>query len=528
MKNTKVIICFIVAILIVGGGAFFLGKQFGNKGSEGASSTAQATDKVASDSSESMKEGAEGSASYDVAYTISNSWDSGDLKATQIDGKIYNYTDSATKDWTLTITVEEGSKIESGWNGNYDIKGSTLTITSMDYNKEIQAGQSIDFGFIIDCSKEFSPEETVLDVQADSGSASVKVSGLGGQKTGEVTEGSSTSSSSDSSSGNSSKSSDTSASAGNSTGGNSVVPDGANPVRQHGRLSVKGTSLVDKKGRKYRLKGVSTHGIAWFPEYVNKSAFKSLKKRYKVNTIRLAMYSATDAGYTKSLHAKVKEGVKYATELGMYVIIDWHILSDGNPNTADNIRRAKAFFKEMSRAYKKQSNVIYEICNEPNGNVTWDNDIKPYANKMIKVIRKNDKKAVIIVGTPTWSQDVDVVSNSPLKGYKNIMYALHFYAATHKDDLRNKAQTALNNGLPIFISEYSICDASGNGSLDKASASEWFKFIKKNNLSCVAWSLCNKDEAASLLKPSCTKTGGFKNSDLSTTGKWILSRYRKM
>nr|MCR5624232.1 glycoside hydrolase family 5 protein [Lachnospiraceae bacterium] len=155
-------------------------------------------------------------------------------------------------------------------------------------------------------------------------------------------------------------------------------------------------------------------------------------------------------------------------------------------------------------------------------------DIKPYANRIIKTIRKNDKNAVIIVGTPTWSQDVDVVSQSPLKGVKNVMYALHFYAATHKDDLRNKAQTALDNGLPIFVSEFSICDASGNGNLDKSSANEWFKFINKNNLSCMAWSLCNKDEAASLLKPSCKKTGGFTDSDLSTTGKWVLGKYRGM
>ena len=90
----------------------------------------------------------------------------------------------------------------------------------------------------------------------------------------------------------------------------------------------------------------------------------------------------------------------------------------------------------MQKKYGKQNNILYEICNEPNGNVTWAKDIKPYAKKAIKKIRKYDKKNIIIVGTPTWSQDVDVVARSPLKE-KNIVYSLHFYAATHTDFLRN-------------------------------------------------------------------------------------------
>lgn len=296
----------------------------------------------------------------------------------------------------------------------------------------------------------------------------------------------------------------------------------ASPVAKWGRLQVKGTQIVSDKGKKVQLKGVSTHGIAWFPQYVNKSSFASMK-RMGVNTIRLAFYSDPAAGYNAGLYKKVEEGIQAATGLGMYVVLDWHILSDGNPKIYE--KNAGKFFTYFSRKYGKQKNILYEICNEPNGNVTWAKDIKPYARRIIKKIRKYDKKNIIIAGSSTWSQDVDQTAKSPLKG-KNIAYSLHFYAATHKEDLQQKLKTAYKAGLPILVTEFSICDASGNGAIDKSSGKKWIKLLKKYKIGFIAWSLCNKQESASLLKASCSKTGNFKKSDLSKTGKWILDQMK--
>lgn len=296
----------------------------------------------------------------------------------------------------------------------------------------------------------------------------------------------------------------------------------ASPVEKWGQLSVKGTDIVNQNGKKVQLKGASTHGIAWFPQYVNKSSFASFKKM-GANTIRLALYSDVNAGFSTSLYAKVDEGVEAATELGMYVIIDWHILSDGNPNT--NKSQALKFFTRFAKKYGKQENIIYEICNEPNGNVTWKREIYPYANKVVNRIRKYDKKNIIIVGTPTWSQDVDMVAEKPLK-QKNIVYALHFYAATHGDNIRQKLLTARKNGTPVIVSEFSICDASGNGNTDKKSANKWKKLLNKYKIGYIAWSISNKAETASLLKSSCQKNGNFKKSDLSATGKFITAWWK--
>lgn len=302
-----------------------------------------------------------------------------------------------------------------------------------------------------------------------------------------------------------------------------IRSEAATPVERWGRLKVSGRNIVSENGKKVQLKGASTHGIAWFPQYVNKSCFQSFKKM-GVNTIRLALYSDPGAGYSKSLYQKVDEGIRYATELGMYVILDWHILNDGNPKTHQ--KEALKFFTRYAKKYGKQKNILYEICNEPNGDVTWKRDIKPYANKVITRIRKYDKKNIVVVGTPTWSQDVDIVAGSPLK-QKNVVYALHFYAATHTDFLRDKVRKAYEAGLPMLVSEFSICDASGNGGIDKKSATKWMNLLKKYKIGYVAWNISNKNETSALIKASCQKTGSITKSNLSKSGKWIAKWWKK-
>ena len=297
-----------------------------------------------------------------------------------------------------------------------------------------------------------------------------------------------------------------------------------------GRLHVKGTKLVDKKGHEVQLRGVSTHGLSWYPQYVNDKCFAQLHDKWGANVVRLAMYTEEYNGYCSGdaknrsdLKKLIKKGVRLAKKHKMYVIVDWHILSDGNPNS--HKKEAKAFFREMSREFKGYNNVIYEICNEPNNGTSWK-EIKSYARSVISTIRKNDKKAVIVVGTPTWSQDVDQAAADPIKG-DNIMYALHFYAATHKADLRNKMTAAINKGLPVFVTEYGICDASGNGAIDTNEADRWIQTMDEYGVSYIAWNLSNKQESSSIIKSSCSKVSGFKKSDLSDEGKWLYSMLRK-
>ncbi len=290
-----------------------------------------------------------------------------------------------------------------------------------------------------------------------------------------------------------------------------------------GALHVEGSHLVDANGKTVQLKGISTHGIAWYPQYVNEECFAQFRKEWNANLMRITMYTDEEGGYCTNgdkdaLRKLVHKGVACATKNDMYVIIDWHILHDGNPLT--NIEEAKAFFQEMSQTYAGANNVFYEICNEPNGGTTWE-DVKAYAKEIIEVIRANDEDGIIIVGTPNWCQYVDQAAADPITGYENIMYALHFYAATHKDDLRQKMVAAMDAGLPIFVTEYGICDASGNGVLDIAQANAWVEAMDAQGISYAMWNLSNRDESSAIVKPECEKTADFTDEDLRDSGKWV-------
>lgn len=305
--------------------------------------------------------------------------------------------------------------------------------------------------------------------------------------------------------------------------------DDSTPFEQHGALHVENGKLTDADGNIVQLYGMSTHGIAWFPQYINYDSFRTLRDDWNTNCIRLAMYTAEYGGYCaggdkEQLKQLVRDGVSYATELGMYVIVDWHILSDCDPN--QNKDEAIAFFREMSEAFADNDNVLYEICNEPNSGTSWDS-IKSYAEEVIPVIREQKPDAVILVGTPTWSQEIDKAAASPLT-FDNVMYTLHFYAGTHKDDLRNRLETCAQNNLPVFVSEFGMCDASGNGANDFDSTTKWLDLLNKYQISFCCWNLANKDESSSVFKAASTALSDWTDEDFNESGRWIRDYFRSM
>lgn len=312
-----------------------------------------------------------------------------------------------------------------------------------------------------------------------------------------------------------------------STPSQSGTTDKNTPYGKHGALSVKGTDLVGASGEKVQLRGMSTHGLAWFPQYVNYDTFKFLRDDWNTNCVRLAMYTHENGGYCaggnkEQLKTLVRNGVDYASQLGMYVIVDWHVLNEQNPLTYKD--EAKKFFEEMSKEFAGKDNVIYEICNEPNGSGSWQ-DVTTYANEVIPIIRANDPNSVILVGTPQWSQNIDQALAAPLK-FDNIMYTLHFYAATHTDWLRNKMESCINSGLPVFVSEFGTCDASGNGGVDVGQSNAWKDLIEKHNVSYMCWNLANKNESSSIIASGCSKLYGWSDNELSTQGKWIRDWFK--
>lgn len=291
------------------------------------------------------------------------------------------------------------------------------------------------------------------------------------------------------------------------------------PVERHGQLSVKNGRLVDQAGQPVQLKGISSHGIQWYGDFVNERAIQSLRDDWGISVFRVAMYTE-NGGYISNpaLKKKVKEAVEAARKLGVYVIIDWHILSDNDPNK--HKAKAKAFFSEMAGLYGKTPNVIYELANEPNGGVTWNGQIKPYIEEVSAVIRAKDPDNIIIAGTGTWSQDIQDAADNPVAD-ANTMYALHFYAGTHGKALRDRIDYALRKKAAIFVSEWGTSDALGSGGPFLSEAKVWIDFLNSRKISWVNWSLSDKGETSAALLPGASKTGNWPDSQLSPSGRFV-------
>lgn len=309
-------------------------------------------------------------------------------------------------------------------------------------------------------------------------------------------------------------------------------------VGQHGKLSVApvegytAPTIVDKNGEAYQLRGASSHGLSWFPKYVNKDAYQTFRDEWGMNMVRISVYAREgDYAYVNGEEAEayndqiIQTGVQAASELGMYVIIDWHVLNY-NPN--DDYEKAAEFFTKYATMYKDYDNVIFEICNEPVGTEWYDgseNDIYTYGTKMTKLIRDCGSDAIIICGTNNYSSEIDKVAEKPLDD-ENVMYACHFYSASHYDEPQKKLTDALAAGVPVFVSEFGICTASGDGMYDIENADKWLDICDANNVSYACWAMSNSQESAAFFKTDCWNYSSWTEDELTTTSKYLINRYR--
>lgn len=294
------------------------------------------------------------------------------------------------------------------------------------------------------------------------------------------------------------------------------------PVEKYGYLKVSGNKIVSSiDGKTVQLRGMSLCWSQWFPKHYNYETVKWLRDDWKCDVVRAAMAVEMDGYLTHPdmEQFKVETVIQAAIDLGMYVIVDWH---DHHANR--NVEAAKKFFGEIARKYNLFPNLIYELFNEP-VKISWNDSIKPYHETIIAEIRKYDKKNIIVCGTPTWSQDVDVAALNPIQG-ENIAYTLHYYASTHKEWLREKARKALDAGIAIIVTEYGVCEATGDGVIDYAESINWWNFLDENQISYCNWAIYDKNESAAALKPGNNYFGGWTLDQLTPSGKFVRAKLR--
>ncbi len=338
--------------------------------------------------------------------------------------------------------------------------------------------------------------------------------------------------------------------------------------------------ICDKDGNPVQLKGMSTFGLQWEDGawVLNDKAFDALAKDWKCDIIRLAMY-VSEEGYKanpEEMLKKVEYGIKLATDRGMYVLIDWHILTPGDPMDEEYLsagedleiykeikkvhpeyRGPQLFFAYISQKYGDQGNILFETSNEPNGLGTeenssdiWKEKLLPYHQSVVNAIRAYDKDTnpnIVICGTDNWSQFVDAPILNPVKDIDNdnpqIMYTVHFYSGTHDTDvdengkywLGSKIENALDNGLAVFCTEWGTSEASGDGGPFIDYSQRWLNFMEEKKISWCSWSLAKKNEVSAAMlsttasEPSDHNGDGipeWSSDELSITGNFIRAMIR--
>lgn len=285
------------------------------------------------------------------------------------------------------------------------------------------------------------------------------------------------------------------------------------PVKQWGQLQVKGNQLCSQTGDPIVLRGVSYGWHNLWPRFYNKQSVKWLKKDWKCTVLRAAMGTVIEDNYIENPEFALKcmnKVIKAAIKNDLYIIIDWHTYYPQK-------KEAKAFFSMMAQKYGKYPHIIYEIYNEPMED-SWES-VKEYATDIISEIRKYDPDNIILVGSPHWDQDLHLVAESPLEGFNNIMYTLHFYAATHKQELRDRAEAAWEKGIPIFVSECAGMECTGDSPLDIPEWTRWVEWLESKKISWVNWSISDKNETCSMILPRANKNGGWDESLIKPAGR---------
>ncbi len=298
----------------------------------------------------------------------------------------------------------------------------------------------------------------------------------------------------------------------------------AQPVKSYGQLKVEGTQLKDEQGNLVVLRGMSFGWHNWWPRFYTAGVVQWLHKDWGCTVIRAAMGVKPDGGYIKKpdwSKATIKSVVDAAIKEGIYVIIDWH-------SHDINLEEAKTFFIEIANTYGKEPHIIYEIFNEPDKE-SWP-AVKEYSIEIVKAIRSIDPDNIILVGSPHWDQDIHLAADDPIKGFTNLMYTVHYYAATHKQWLRDRCDYALKKGLPIFISESAGMEATGDGPINTEEWGKWIQWCEQNKISWLTWSVTDKNETCSVLLPTANSHGNWREEDLKESGlraREFLRKYNR-
>jgi len=290
------------------------------------------------------------------------------------------------------------------------------------------------------------------------------------------------------------------------------------PVDRHGFLTVGDGKIKNQQGEVVMLRGMSLFWSQLKPQFFNIEVIQTLRDDWNINVIRapLGIHNRGYLDHPEHETQKIETVIDAAIELGIYVIVDWHAhLPEGEA--------ASQFFLFIARKYGFCPNIIYETWNEPAGQFGWRKTIKPYHYMVASNIRDLGIRNLVAVGTQNWCRDVDIAANDPL-AIDNIAYVLHFYAGSHGQTLRDKAELATRMGLPLLVTEWGTGNADGGGPLNYRETKRWWRFLEHHKIGYVNWSLSDQSESSAALRPESSVLGSWQETEISPSGQFVRAK----
>ncbi len=314
-----------------------------------------------------------------------------------------------------------------------------------------------------------------------------------------------------------------------------AAPAGS-PVAVHGALSVKKGKVVDKNGNSVTLRGMSLWWSQWpegsyFYDIASNSdnraaaTVNTLRDDWNIDVIRAAIgvdhQDGSDAGGILSNYDRERDRavrvIDAAIAKGIYVIVDFHA---HNPHE----QVAKRFFTEIASKYRNSPNLIFETWNEPLEKYDWKSVIRPYHKHVISEIRKHSSN-LIIAGNRTFDQHPEEAAAAPLGTY-NLAYTLHFYACSHKADIRANGQLALDKGAALFITDYGVTDYSGDAGFCDAETRTWWDWMNERGIGHTNWSVTRKEEGSAVVQPYADPANGLDANERTRSGNFVRDYLR--
>jgi endoglucanase len=186
---------------------------------------------------------------------------------------------------------------------------------------------------------------------------------------------------------------------------------------------------------------------------------------------------------------RVEQIVNWSLSRDLITIINSHhdtwVMEDYN----GNIERLEAIWRQVSERFKsKTGNLLFEVLNEPNGNIT-DGQINDMNQRILDIIRVKNPDRKVIVGAGFWNSWRSLVYNLKLPNDPNLIATFHYYdpyAFTHeltgtwgteadKAEVRKAfdavKEWSVKNNTPVYLGEY--------GAKVEADSSRlvWYDFI---------------------------------------------------